>query len=554
MKKSIFRSIALVALTVFVCSLMMILGVLYDYYSGIQVSQLTSQTNVIARALETEGLPFLEDLDSADFRITWIQSDGSVRFDTSSDPVLMENHLDRAEIRAALENGEGISTRYSTTLMEKRVYAAKRLSDGSVLRLSIVHLTAFSLLIIMFQPIAVLVIFAAVLSLLLASRLSKRIVQPLNRLDPDQMQEDGYEELLPLTRRLSAQQKQLTLQESALKRKQEEFNAATYEMHEGIVLLNEQGEVISINRAAARLLNVSRYCAGETLTALCDLNFLPALIRKALHGEHAESRVRLGECACQLDASPIRADGAVSGAALVIFDVSEKEQAEQMRREFTANVSHELKTPLQTISGSAELLKNGMVQPDDIPRFSGRIFSEAHRMISLVDDVIRLSRLNEGAEDTKREEIDLTELSRAILRELQPKADETRVSLELSGERAVIEGIPTLIRAIVFNLVDNAIKYNREGGSVHVSVVSAPREVTLTIRDTGIGIPEAHQARVFERFYRVDKSHSHAVGGTGLGLSIVKHAAKLHKADISLFSIPGSGTSVTVRFPVMDAD
>ncbi|MBQ9773371.1 MAG: PAS domain-containing sensor histidine kinase [Clostridia bacterium] len=388
------------------------------------------------------------------------------------------------------------------------------------------------------------------LVILLSRRLSKKIVEPLRRLDLDTPKENrAYPELSPLLERIGSQQRRLREQSVELLRKKNEFETATNHMREGLVLLNESGVILAINRSAVKLLSISTYCIGQKLTAVCASPELQELLHRAASGEHAETTVTVGGQEYQINASPTVTDGRVAGLALLVFDITEKEKAEKMRQEFTANVSHELKTPLHSISGYAELLSGGMVKPEDVPKFSERIYAEARRMITLVEDIIKLSRLDEGSSDTQRETVDLYALCSATVQSLSPFAAEAGVQLTLQGTSAPLFGIRQFLSLIIYNLCDNAIKYNRPGGSVTVSVTNTPEYAVLAIRDTGIGIPEEEQERVFERFYRVDKSHSKSMGGTGLGLSIVKHAAKLHGASIKLASIPDVGTTVTVYFP-----
>lgn len=550
MTKRIFRSICLVALAVFMASLVLIMGVLYGYFSDLQKSQLKSQTELVAQGVEAQGEAFFSGLEDAGFRVTWIAPNGDVLYDNQADAAQMENHADRQEVIAAAESGYGESSRYSATLMEKLLYEAKRLPDGSVVRLSGTQDTVVSLILGMYQPILFIILVAAILSLLLAYRLSKRIVQPLNKLNlDDPLSGEGYAELAPLLRRIDSQQRQIRLQSSELKHRREEFDAVTASMNEGLVLLGSDGEILFINQSAARLLEADISCVGQNILSLSRSLPLRELLSRAQRGERAESVAPLGGGEYQLDASPVITDGAVTGVALLIFDVTEREKSEQMRREFTANVSHELKTPLHSISGCAELLNNGMVMPEDVKGFSAQIYSEAQRMIRLVDDIIRLSRLDEGGDEQKREETDLLPLAQDAVKSLSTEAAAAGVTLMLSGESAVIKGIPQLLGAIIFNLCDNSIKYNRPGGSVRIQVLDEGSAAVLSVADTGIGIPVEQQSRVFERFYRVDKSHSKEVGGTGLGLSIVKHAAQLHNARIELKSVPGEGTTVTLRFP-----
>lgn len=550
MTKKIFRSICIVSVAVFLASLVLIMGVLYAYFSDQQKSRLVMQTSLVSTAVEQGGLDYLKGLPADDTRITWISADGSVLFDSKADSSGMENHLEREEIKEALLTGTGESSRYSKTLTERQYYAATRLSDGTVIRLSVSQMTWWGLLFSMLQPVLIVAVIVVVLSLVLAFRLSKRIIDPLNKLNLDDLrEEDTYEELSPLVRRIRTQQKQLKRQEAELKQKKDEFDTATRQMNEGIILLNENGCIISINESASRLLGISSYCVGKDLLLFNNSFDLQELLRVSIAGNHAEKNIVIGERRYQMNASPVITDGKVTGVALIIFDITEKEKAEETRREFTANVSHELKTPLQTISGCAELMAGGMVKAEDVPKFSGQIYNEAHRMISLVDDIIKLSHLDEGAEDMKWEKTDIYEIASLTVRNLTPVAKDAGVELTLEGEATEIDGIPALLSGIVYNLCDNAIKYNRRGGSVFVKVTGDDNNAVLSVRDTGIGIPPEAQERIFERFYRVDKSRSKSVGGTGLGLSIVKHAAKLHNAKIEVHSVLDEGTTITVIFP-----
>ncbi len=550
MTKRIFRSIWLVTISVFLASVVLFMGVLYNYFSGVQQSQLKMQTNLAARGAGQEGLSYFDGLDVGNYRITWIDTDGTVLYDSESDTAEMENHLQREEVKEALHEGTGESTRYSDTLLKRSLYCAQRLPDGTVIRLSLAQNTLLMLFLGMIKPICLIFLLALGLSLLLASRLSKKIVNPLNELNLDEpLSNHGYDELSPLLRRLSAQQNQIRQQSEALLQKQQEFEAVTTGMTEGIVLLNNKRVILSINPAAQRLFGTDPSCVGEFILSVNRSPELQELLLKAGDGKYAERIMDLGGGMYQLDASPILSDGKVSGTVLLLLDVTEKEKAEQMRREFTANVSHELKTPLHAISGCAELMSNGMVKPEDMGKFSRQIYADAQRMIHLVEDIIKLSRLDEGACDMTRERVDLYALAGETVRSLMPVAHVSHVSITLEGQSAYLDAIPQLLQSIIYNLCDNAIKYNRKGGSVTVSVAKDAQFVRLTVADTGIGIPAEHQERIFERFYRVDKSHSKEIGGTGLGLSIVKHAARLHNASIELHSTPGKGTSITILFP-----
>ncbi len=550
MTKRIFRSVCIVAVVVLFASLALVMGVLYDYFSGSQEDQLKTQTDLAAQGIEHEGSAYFNGLDSEELRITWIDKDGKVLFDNKTDASSMENHLEREEVRQAVENGYGKSSRYSETLTEKSLYSAKKLSDGSVLRLSVSQYSVLTLFLGMLRPVLIIALLAVVLALLLAYRLSKNIVTPLNKLNLDSpLSNKVYEELSPLLKRMDAQQRQLKHQSEELKRKREEFETATENMSEGLIILNEKGVILSINRAAAKMLGLSEDSVGKDIFSEKTSVNLKEPTQKALSGQNTEEVFALNDGNCQLLANPVSTDGKVTGAALLVLDVTEKERAEQMRREFTANVSHELKTPLQTISGYAELLANGMVADKDKTAFSEKIYAEAQRMIRLIEDIIKLSNLDEGAVELTRETVDLYVTAENTVRSLLPAAKKANVTLSLNGENAEIYGIPQLLTAIVYNLCDNAIKYNKDGGTVFVSVKNNAENIVLSVRDTGIGIPKEQQERIFERFYRVDKSHSKEVGGTGLGLSIVKHAAKLHDAKITLESEVGKGTEITVIFP-----
>ena len=551
MTKKIFRSIFAVALTVFLCSVVVIMGALYGYYSSNQMKLLGSQVELASQGVELTGVDYLKSLTADDYRVTLIDSDGSVEFDSAADSAQMENHLERKEIKDALKNGEGQATRYSSTLMERQLYSAKRLSDGRVLRLSCSQYTWWTLFVGMLEPV-VAVFFAAVgLSLFLAFRLSKRIVEPLNKMDFDgeNPPEGYYEELSPLVSRIESQKEELKYKEAELKRRKDEFNAATKKMTEGLVLLNEKGKILSINDSASKLLSISSYCVGKDILLLNNSFEMQELIGKAKEGRHCELIVPLDDADYEVTASPVMTDGKVTAIALLIVDITEREKAEQMRREFTANVSHELKTPLQTISGCAELMQNGLIKPEDVEKFGERIYSESKRMITLVEDIIGLSRLDDGTVDTNKEPVNVKETVSTVIDILKDSAQRKNVTVSLSGDDVTINTVKRLLSEVVYNLCDNAVKYNKDGGRVDITIKEQPDFVSVTVADTGIGIPGSAINRVFERFYRVDKSHSKEVGGTGLGLSIVKHAVKLLGGDVSLESEENKGTSVTVTLP-----
>ena len=551
MTKRIFRAILTVALSVLAAALVMILGALYSHFANVQFSQLREETALAAHAVENEGLAYFDGLDSGtNCRITWIAADGSVLYDNRSDSGAMVNHLERAEVQSALKTGYGESSRYSDTLLTRYLYTAQRLADGTVLRLAATQSSVWNLLLGLSWFIVVVLGGAIVVSSVLADRLAREIVRPINDLNLDDPLANGdYEEIAPLLRRLEAQQRQLRAQERELRQKQKQFHTVTRSLSEGLVLVDSSGTILSINPAAAQLLEVTPHCLGADFSAANRNEAVSALLDQALSGQKAEQTVTLAAGAYLAAASPVTSDGVVSGVVLLLFDVTQKRQAEQLRREFTANVSHELKTPLHAISGYAELMKSGMVPQRDMTAFAGKIYSEAQRMIRLVEDILRLSRLDEGAAGMRWEELDLYDAAQSAVRSLSAAAELGGICLRVEGGPTVISAVSQLVSGILFNLTDNAVKYNRPGGSVSLRIEDAGAEAVLTVADTGIGIPEEHRERIFERFYRVDKSHSKEVGGTGLGLSIVKHAALILGAQIALDSTLGGGTTITVRFP-----
>ncbi len=551
MTKRIFRSIFAAALTVLLAALLLIIGALHSYFTQVQMDQLRVETALASHAVSNEGIRYFDRLDGTmDCRITWIAADGAVLYDNRSDSGAMVNHLLRQEVKDALASGYGQSVRYSDTLMERYIYAAERLPDGTVLRLATSQSSVLNLVLGLSGNILLVAAAAVILSFSVARRLSYSIVKPRNELNLDEpLSNREYEEITPLLRRMDSQQAQLRSQSVELKQKQKEFNTVTRSLNEGLVLINSGGTILSINPAAARLLEVTPHCIGADFSVANRWEAIAALVDQALQGKKAENTVSLSSGKYLAAASPVRSEGSAFGVVLLLFDVTQKHQAEQLRREFTANVSHELKTPLHAISGYAELMKSGLVPQRDVENCADKIYSEAQRMIRLVEDILRLSRLDEGAVDMQWMGLDLYSAAQAAIRELSAPAELAEVTMELQGSSAVICAIPQLVEAILFNLTDNAIKYNHPGGKVTLRVAEAEEAVILTVSDTGIGIPEADRERVFERFYRVDKSHSKAVGGTGLGLSIVKHAALILNAKISLTGSEGIGTTVTVQFP-----
>ena len=549
MTKKIFQSILLVAGCVLLASLLIIMGFLYDYFGGVEENQLRDELSLAAAAVEDGGTDYLSQLTADRCRLTWIAADGSVLYDTKTDAESLENHASRAEVSQALATGTGESTRYSSTLMEKTMYYAQRLDDGTVLRISISRATVGMIAVGMIQPLLIVLIVALILSGLLARRLSRRIVDPLNSLDLEHpLDNDAYEELSPLLKRIHRQHVEIQTQLRELREKTDEFTQITGSMREGLVLLDEHGSILSINAAAQALFGADAQCVGRDFLTIERSHEISAAIQAAAADGHSEVRAERAGRVYQFDISRITSDGKFLGTVILAFDITEQEFAERNRREFTANVSHELKTPLQGIIGSAELIENGMVKPEDLPRFVGHIHVEAARLVTLIDDIIRLSQLDEG-DAMPTEPVDLLAVSQEAAENLHDAAAARNVTVSVTGQPAVIPGVRRLIYEIVYNLCDNAIKYNRDGGRVDVTVAADAGGSSITVADTGIGIAPEHQARVFERFYRVDKSHSKASGGTGLGLSIVKHAVQYHHGRIELESTPGTGTTIRVVFP-----
>ena len=546
MTSKIFKSILFVAIAVLLVSLVIIIGVLYPYFGDVQESQLKDELRLAADATEQLGESYLEGLDYNRYRLTWVDSDGAVLFDSHADAAAMENHTDREEIREAIASGTGSSTRQSSTLTEQTIYEATRLNDGSVLRVSVSRATVLVLVLGMLRPIAIVLVIAIVLSAWLAHRMAKTIVAPLNNLNLDNpMENEAYEELSPLLHRIHAQHLEIKSQLRTLQHKQNEFEQITGNMKEALVLLDSTGRILSINPAARTLFGAGITCIGEDFLTIDRKQNMRLALQTAREQGSADFRARENGREYQFDLSRIDSDGNHHGVVILAFDITEQVNAEKNRQEFTANVSHELKTPLQSIIGSAELMENGIVKAEDAPRFVGRIRKEASRLVTLIDDIIRLSQLDDGT-DMPHEEVSLKVLSEEVCETLADAAKLKGVSLEIIGEDGVVNGVRRLLYEVVYNLCDNAIKYNQPGGRVKVTVAQKSGEVLLSVQDTGIGISPEHQEKVFERFYRVDKSHSRQSGGTGLGLSIVKHAVQYHHGRIILESEQNKGTTVSV--------
>ena len=550
MTKRIFQSILAVSVVVLLASVTLIVGVLHGYFQSRVEEELASQTAYIAQGVEHLGKSYFDGLHTA-ARLTWVDTDGTVLYDNQEDPAAMGNHTDRAEIRQAMLSGHGSAVRYSDTLARNTVYYALRLTDGTVIRAAESQYSVWLLVLQAMQPVFFVVLLAVVLALWLSARVARQLVAPINDLDLGNLDGEAcYEELTPLLGKLRSQQRQIQRQLDTLGRQQEEFAAITENMSEGLLVLDAETRVLSYNSAALHLLGAERPAEGREITAY-ELNREPGFrhcLEDALAGRRCERIVEQDEDCRQILANPVEENGAITGVVVVILDVTERERREALRREFTANVSHELKTPLTSILGTAEILAGGLVKPEDVGHFAGNIHREAQRLIALVNDIIHLSRLDESGPAADWEPVDLYAMAQSVLEQVRPAAERGQVSLTLQGGPAQVQGVPQIVEEILYNLCDNAVAYNQEDGSVTVTVEALSSGARVTVADTGIGIPREARNRIFERFYRVDKSHTSG-GGTGLGLSIVKHGAAYLGAQVTLESQVGKGSTFTVTFP-----
>ncbi len=548
MIKKIFRSTFFATLGVLLVTLFMVVGLLYGYFTQVQKEQLQTETALAAQGVSLEGQDYFNELKMSNIRITWVDNQGKVLYDNESDAQTMDNHANREEIKEALKDGYGESVRYSKTLTTQSLYSAQRLDNGTVIRLSVTRHSILVLLFRMFQPLALILVLAFFLSLWLSRSIAKSVVGPLNRLDLDHpLENDAYEEISPLLRRIARHQKEVTEREVVIEQRQSEFDTIISKIKEGMILLDNNCRIISINQAAQDILQTDQTCLGKDMLQIIRNLSLNNWLEKGLQGRKQEGILQLDDSHYKVMVRPIQSEDKVTGLALLFFDVTEQLQAEQLRREFTANVSHELKTPLHLISGYSEMLASDVVAQKDVPQFAEKIHSESQRMIQLVEDIIKLSHLDES-EELAMEPINLYQISEKVLESLSAKANERHINLHLLGDPAYITGNHALIHSLIYNLCDNAIIYNRDKGDVTVGITSNEDKIVLTVQDTGVGIAKDEQERIFERFYRIDKSRSKKLGGTGLGLSIVKHAVNQHHADIKVESQLGLGTKMTVTF------
>ncbi len=554
MNKKIFRSSLLTVCLVLAAAIALIMGLLFHFFERRIQTELANEAGFLARALENEGIGYFDGFDNknnrlaGNNRITWIDKNGTVLFDSRADASQMDNHADRDEIKTAMKEGKGMSTRYSKTLTEKTMNYAIRLSDGSILRVSTEQYTVITILMGMLQPVLFIIFVALIMTLVLSVRVSRAIIEPINRLDLDVPENnDTYEELTPLLRKIAEQKETIQEQLADACKKQKEFNLITENMSEGFLVIDADANLLTYNSAALNLLEIVPP-ADRSVLLFCRAKEFRNVISDVLSGIRAENIMVRDEHSYSLIANPVFEKESVIGAVVVILDITEREKRETLRREFTANVSHELKTPLTSISGFAELMKAGNVPEEDVIDFSQSIYEETQRLITLVNDIIKISELDGQSIPYEKETVDLYELSNEVIGRLEKEADKKNVTFHLIGGRAEIMGVHKILEEMLYNLCDNAIKYNRENGTVDVLVNETEDGVNVIVRDTGLGISPAHQDRVFERFYRVDKSHSKKAGGTGLGLAIVKHGAMYHHAKISLQSTVDVGTAITVAF------
>lgn len=549
MTKKIFKSVLLVAVVMVLFCCTFILGILYRHFTTIEEEQLGAQLGFVVTGVENGGVDYLKSLTEKKYRITWVEPDGTVKFDNKIDASKMENHVNREEIKESLKFGRGECTRYSSTLTQRTIYYAKKINDGSVIRISISQETVLKLLFSMISPMAITILLAVILSSLLARGVSKKVVEPLNNLDLNKpLQNDAYGEIAPLLRHIEHQHRQMDEQVLELRQKKDEFQATIENMDEGLILLDAKNSIISINPAAKKIFGTTDECLGKDFLTVERNTSVGNTIKEAMEKGKAEIILKRYGLDYQLGISKIESAGKTLGAVLLAVDVTEKNNAERTRREFSANVSHELKTPLQSIIGSAELMENNLVKEEDMPRFVGHIRKEAERLVNLVEDIIRLSWLDENR-DMETELVSLKDIAAETKEALENTANEKNVTINISGEDIKLHGVRSLLYEIVYNLCENGIKYNKEGGKVDITLSKEAGKDILVVEDTGIGIKEDQQSRIFERFYRVDKSRSKETGGTGLGLSIVKHAAMYHNADVTLESTEGQGSKFTVMFP-----
>jgi len=548
--KKIFKSTVLVSASVLILGIAFVLGILYQYFGKQLDTELAREASYLAYGVEQQGEEYLQQLKNTDSRITYIGEDGTVLYDNEADAAEMENHKDREEFQEALATGAGEAQRISGTLSEKTVYYAKRLSDNSVLRVASTQYSAFALVLQLVQPVLCIIFAMLILAGIFASRIAGKIVEPINELDLEKPDENEvYEEVAPLLGKISRQNRQIHTQLEEARRNQEEFSIITENMQEGLLVIDSYTMILSGNSSAWKIFQVNEPGTGRSVYSLDRNEDFRKVIETVLEGKHGSALLHLDNEFVQLIANPVNRDGKTVGAVLLLMNETEKVQRENLRREFSANVSHELKTPLTSISGFAEIIQDGFVKEEDVKKFAGRIYKEAQRLIQLVEDTIRISQLDEGENPYEWENIDLYTVAKDVCGNLNEAAKKKNVHLYIEGERLICRTVRPILEEILYNLCDNGIKYNKDNGIVSILIRDLGNEVQLSVEDNGIGIPREDRKRVFERFYRVDKSHSKEIGGTGLGLSIVKHGVTFLGGTLNLVSEVDKGTEITVTLP-----
>lgn len=550
MTKKIFKSTVLVSASVLILGIAFVLGILYQYFGKQLDTELAREASYLAYGVEQQGEEYLQQLKNTDSRITYIGEDGTVLYDNEADAAEMENHKDREEFQEALATGAGEAQRISGTLSEKTVYYAKRLSDNSVLRVASTQYSAFALVLQLVQPVLCIIFVMLILAGIFASRIAGKIVEPINELDLEKPDENEvYEEVAPLLGKISRQNRQIHTQLEEARRNQEEFSIITENMQEGLLVIDSYTMILSGNSSAWKIFQVNEPGTGRSVYSLDRNEDFRKVIETVLEGKHGSALLHLDNEFVQLIANPVNRDGKTVGAVLLLMNETEKVQRENLRREFSANVSHELKTPLTSISGFAEIIQDGFVKEEDVKKFAGRVYKEAQRLIQLVEDTIRISQLDEGENPYEWENIDLYTVAKDVCGNLNEAAKKKNVHLYIEGERLICRTVRPILEEILYNLCDNGIKYNKDNGIVSILIRDLGNEVQLSVEDNGIGIPREDRKRVFERFYRVDKSHSKEIGGTGLGLSIVKHGVTFLGGTLNLVSEVDKGTEITVTLP-----
>lgn len=552
MTKKIFAGIIIVSVVIMVVCTGLVMGVMYDYLGDKIDDELRDEALMIKAAIETESHEYLEkikDDEELDSRITLIDTKGVVIFDSEADYEEMPSHLDREEVEKALTTGEGYAVRHSNTLSEDTRYYALKLENGSVLRVASNHYSQMALALDTIGVVVIIVAMLLALGIIISAQITRGIIKPINDIDLDAPHiSDDYEELLPLVKRINQQNKKIYIQMENLRKQQNEFKIITQNMREGLLIIDMDKEVLTYNSGALRLLAAENQEKVEDVFQLNGSQGFRNAVEKALAGEHCRTMITVGETSCEIMADPVYEKNLVTGAVIIILDVTEREKGEILRREFTSNVSHELKTPLTSIYGVADMLEADLVKPEDVKTFVGTIKEESARLISLIDDIIKLSRLDEDNVMGESGPVDVMTVAEDVVRRLKPKAAKEKVTLSLSGSNSKILGVESIVDEILYNLCENAIKYNKIDGKVDLNITQIGDECIVSVKDTGIGIPKADIKRVFERFYRVDKSHSKETGGTGLGLSIVKHAVTYLKGTIEIESVEKEGTEIILKF------